>query len=455
VWLLKLRYHLLFWGLRRSTLFTPNFGLIFASNGAVNFFKKPNPCFARRFTNFKLSMIKKLPMPENEMGRIIHLSDYDLDYSGFKENFKDLAKLAASVAGTEISLVNLIDSYTQWSISGYGLDIDQMARENSVCQYTIAGNGGFEVTDLRADERFKDKFYVANDPLLRYYFGVPLKTSEGFNIGALCVLAREEKALTPEKIELLQIIADEIVNRLKAIKVIGELKNTLVKANEKQKKVAHDIRGPLGGIIGLAQMISEQGKSNQLDEVLEFIDLIQKSGRSLLELADEIMSSDKTAVPKHDEFTLLHFEDKLQALYQPQAKNKNIFFTVNISPKTSTIPFLRNKLLQITGNVISNALKFTPDSGAVTVGLILNTSVTPAQLEISVQDTGVGMGPKTIEAILNGTVESSNGTSGEPGYGFGLALVKHLVDKLHGRMQIKSTPGEGTRFEIVLPQAEN
>ncbi|MBD1392143.1 GAF domain-containing sensor histidine kinase [Mucilaginibacter glaciei] len=399
--------------------------------------------------------MQKQPLPENEMERIISLSDYDLDYTAFQDQFKDLAKLAAKVAGTEISLVNLIDSFTQWTITNHGLDIDQMPREDSVCQYTIAAENQFEVTDLKADDRFKDKFYVADAPNLRYYYGIPLRTSEGYNIGALCVLDTDLKTLSPEKTELLKIIADEIVTRLTAQHIINGLKNKLHDANESKKKVAHDIRGPLGGIIGLAQVISEQGKDNEIDEVLEFINLIQRSGRSLLELADEILTMSRpTRELKADEFNLLIFKDKLEKLYTPQAISKNIKFAVTTSVNSAEIPFSKNKLLQITGNLISNAMKFTPRDGKVTVDLALKIEETRNLLQVNVTDTGVGLDQAGIDNILSGTKTSTDGTGGEAGYGFGLALVKHLVDSLKGTMHIYSQAGQGANFEIVLPQAQ-
>ncbi|MBD1386282.1 GAF domain-containing sensor histidine kinase [Mucilaginibacter rigui] len=396
------------------------------------------------------------PIPDNEMDRILSLSDYDLDYSSFQENFKDLAKLAAKVAGTEISLINLIDSFTQWTITNHRLDIDQMPREESVCQYTIASpDGQFEVTDLTADNRFKDKFYVVDGPKVRYYFGIPLTTGDGHKLGALCMLDKDIKSLSPEKMELLKIIADEIVNRLNAHRLITGLKTKLHEANETKKKVAHDIRGPLGGIIGLAQVISEQGHENEIEEVLEFINLIQRSGRSLLELADEILTAD---VPKRDlkadEFNLLVFKDKLEKLYTPQAMNKKIRFTVDTSVNSSTIPFSKNKLLQITGNLISNAIKFTPVNGKVTVDLSLKIAETQNLLQINVTDTGVGLNQQAIDTILSGKAQSTDGTGGEQGYGFGLALVKHLVDTLKGTMRIYSHAGNGANFEVVLPQEQ-
>lgn len=399
------------------------------------------------------------PVPANEMERLLGLSDLDIDYSDHQITFRDLAKLAAKVTGTRISLVNLIDSLTQWTISNYGLDIEQMLREDSVCQYTIMESDHFEVDDLSKDERFKDKFYVAGEPNVKYYYGIPLKTSEGLQIGALCVLDQERKTLEPEKIELLKIIADEIVARLKTHKVLENLKSRLLEAGQTQKKVAHDIRGPLGGIVGLAQIIRDQGEQNRMDEVLEFINLIHKSGNSILDLAEEILDSHKekgtAGSPRASNgqgFTLTIFKDKLEKLYGPQAKHKNIRFQVNTSQLTENIHFSKSKLLQITGNLISNSMKFTPPHGEVTVDLLLLIDQVKPALHIAVRDSGVGISAEDIRAIVSGNASSTEGTGGEQGFGFGLALVKHLVDSLGGTISITSEPGIGTHFEINLPQ---
>lgn len=393
------------------------------------------------------------PIPANEMERLMSLSELDVDYTSQSENFKDLTKLAAKVAGTEISLFNLLDSYTQWTISTHNIDQEQMPREESVCQYLLATEDDhFEVPDLSADDRFKDRDYVTGPNALRYYYGVPVQTREGHRIGALCVMDVTKKELNPEKVELLKIIADEIVNRLRAFRVIDDLKSRLFESNETKKKVAHDIRGPLGGIIGLAQVIAEQGQNNQIDEVLEFINMIHKSGRSILELADEILSADKKELAQPDAFNLLMFKDKLEKLYKPQALNKNINFTVNISSTTSTRPFSKNKLLQITGNLISNAMKFTPRDGKVTVDLALEITSGSDVLQIKVSDSGVGIDTEGIKSILAGAKETTNGTVGEKGYGFGLALVKHLIDSLKGTFHIYSNPGHGATFVVSLPQ---
>jgi signal transduction histidine kinase len=396
-------------------------------------------------------MDRELPIPANELDRVTVLSDFNLDYTNTENNFKDLARLAASVAGTEISLVNLIDSYTQWTISSHGLDIDQMPREESVCQYTITGDEHFIVNDLSKDSRFKEKFYVAEDLKLKYYYGIPLK-SNGHNIGALCLMDRNIKTLAPEKTELLKIIAEEIVNRLNSYKIIESLRNKVTEVTATQNKVIHDIRGPLGGIIGLAQIISEQGKENNMDEVLEFINMIYKSGNSILELADEILTSENKEVQlKGGELNLRTFKEKLDKLYLPQAKSKNINLCIATSPETEKIPFLKNKLTQITGNLISNAIKFTPNGGDVNVKLALTQEESSNILRIIVEDSGTGLEHVQINSILSGNSTTTNGTDGEKGYGFGLALVKHLVEGLKGKLRISSDQ-RGAKFEVELPQ---
>lgn len=391
------------------------------------------------------------PIPENELERILQLAELNIDFTNF-DNFKELARLAAKIAGTEISFVNILDAYTQWTVSNHGFNIDQMDREDSVCQYTIVGTDAFEVTDLAQDERFKDKFYVAGDPNLRYYYGLPLKFDD-YNLGALCVMDKRPHALTPEKTEMLRIIAEEVVSRLRVYKYIEQLRNNINDVKSTQNKVLHDIRGPIGGIVGLAEIIQSQGGENKLDEVIDFINLIYKGGRSVLELADEILENDlkRNRNVKSNELTLVLFREKLEKLYVPQARSKNIMLTISTSRPTEEIVFPHNKLVQIAGNLISNAIKFTPKFGDVKVMLSLLEEEKQNILKISVADSGEGITAEKIDELLHSKGTSTQGTGGEKGYGFGLDLVKHLVQGMNGTFNITSELSKGCVFEVAIP----
>ena len=265
-------------------------------------------------------------LPVNEFERTLELSNLDLDYTELDKEFHDLSRLAAKVAGTEMSLVNLIDSFTQWTISHHGLAVMQMPREESVCNYTILSDEPMEVKDLSSDSRFCDKDYVKEGLSLRYYYGIPLKSEDGNNLGSLCVVDTEEKHLTPEKVELLKIIANEIVSRINSMKVIEDLKLQVDEMSETSKKVSHDIRGPLSGIIGLSEIIKDQINENKVDDILELLDLIKQGGESILDLADTILSANDHSAEllNSNEFNLLTLKEKLVKLYTPQAVLKGV-----------------------------------------------------------------------------------------------------------------------------------
>jgi len=404
--------------------------------------------------NFQLTPMayKKDPVPKNEMERLLVLSELDVNYTDLKESFKDLTYLAAKVAGTEISLINLIDSFTMWSLSSFGVEVEQMPRDESVCQHTIMGGKPFEIRDLRLDDRFNTNDVVAGPLGLRYYYGIPLEVSDGINIGSLCVMDSSLKSISKEKVELLEIIAENVVNRLKSFRKIAEMEEKVKVVEESKKKVAHDIRGPISGIIGLSELMSSSEMTANCAELRQYIGMINSSSRSLLELADEILS-DGTKVRSGDhEFNLGMFRDKLEHLYCSQATYKDVKLTITADPAHLDINFSKNKLMQIAGNLISNAIKFTGIKGQIDVSLEIEFSDQEKILKIEVSDTGVGIIPQEIDNILSGKIVTTSGTSGEKGYGFGLNLVVHLVEMLKGQLTINSIPGKGSTFSVLLPQ---
>ncbi|MFC3560521.1 sensor histidine kinase [Pedobacter jamesrossensis] len=395
---------------------------------------------------------KPIVFPTNEYDRLISLSELDIDFTALEVSFEDLTRLAVKVTGTQMSLVNIIDAHTQWTLDDLGLGVKQTPRENSVCQYAIMSDMPLEIRDLRIDERFTSRDFVERLDGIRYYIGIPLQLESGINIGTLCVLDSEVKSLTPEKVEILQIIAQTVVERLKSMQKIQSLNASLHEADLSKKQAAHDMRGPLSGIIGLTELINKKGRSTNVEALLHYNRMIEKSGRSLLDLTDEILSQDNKRLVDDLELSLSLFKEKLLTLYHPQAKSKGIQFIVNVDSNNDSVQFPRNKLLAIVGNLISNAIKFTPNGGKVTVTLVIVHILEDKLLEIIISDNGQGMPEKAIQQILDGKAETTFGSSGEKGYGFGLKLVKELVSSLNGKITLSSDPQRGTEFRIILSQ---
>lgn len=383
-----------------------------------------------------------------EYRRIKRLSEFDLDYGNLHEEFKGLVELAAHVAGTEISLINLIDQHSQWSVSRHNLDVFQMDVEYSICQHTIQSDHIMEIPHLGRDERFSDRPFVKADDGFRYYLGIPLKVKTGENIGALCVMDYQEKSVSEEKKKLLRLIANEIVEKLENKLNMDELQEALDKATVQRNQLAHDVRGPIGGILGLAT--STENVPLEEEEFMQYMQMIKASAAKLLELTDDILERQKVR-QQENYFNLSGFKRHLDGLYELPALNKEIQLDIVINQKEDHQKFPRRKLLPIVGNLIANAIKFTPSQGTIGVDLDISGKDGKRALMITVSDNGKGIPKERLENIKKLAWFEDHGTDYEKGYGLGLQLVSEMVEDIHGTLHIDSEEGKGTSVRIVIP----
>jgi len=388
------------------------------------------------------------PVPENETARLLELSGLDLDYSALENNFKDLTLLAAKITGAPVSLINLIDSFTQWTISKQGTPLQSMPREESVCQYTIIGNEShFEVKDLSVDERFKDKYYVARPDGFKYYLGVPLRNQSGNNIGALCVLNTKIEELPTEKIELLKIIASEIVSRLEYLKKAHELSDSFTASQEEYKALARNVREPLAGVVGILGVILDRAGEIDLEEVLEYVAMIQKSSEAILQLTGAALDSEEEKQLNEGEGDLTWLKRAIEKLYRPICSKDNIVLNITTSARTETIPFRKNKLLQIAGNLISYAIKKSHQSGTIDLDLSLTIEADKHTLHIKLVYL-LATPDQVLTDVLTGAKKDSrtDDTAKQA-----LNLIKSLVDELDGDIII-STADQKTMIEVSIAQ---
>lgn len=398
-------------------------------------------------------MTTDTPVISRELERAKALATYNLDYDALQEKFADLTMLATQITGTSVSLINLLDADNQWSVAGQGVSLLHLDKKDSICQYTIESEKDFEVANLRNDERFRKQGYVVNTTL-SYYYGVPLKTKDGLAIGALCVLDSEDPELGRRQKSMLQLLGKEIINRLDELKRIAILENKIQLLQVERRMVAHDIRGPLGGIKGLAEVAAEEGESASKKELLHYLELIKDSSNSVLDLASEILQSEpqrKAAPPAEGQINLLQLKKKLEQLFAPRIRDKEIELNVFVSESTALQPINKYGLQQILGNLISNAIKFTPKSGFITVELNLFGDDFNQQLKLEVKDSGQGMSAGVVNAILGKGTASTEGTNGETGYGLGLQLVRQLIAEKGGTFDVTSKKGNGSAFTVFLP----
>ncbi|MCX5933194.1 MAG: GAF domain-containing protein, partial [Pseudanabaena sp. LacPavin_0818_WC45_MAG_42_6] len=158
--------------------------------------------------------MQKPQIPLNESDRQLALERYNILDTLPEQEYDDLTQLAASICGTPIALISFIDLDRQWFKSRVGLDTLETPRDISFCGHAVANDEFLNVPDAIQDPRFADNPLVVNEPNIRFYAGVPLKTSDNFNLGTLCVIDSQPHDLTPQQIKQLEALGRLVISQL-------------------------------------------------------------------------------------------------------------------------------------------------------------------------------------------------------------------------------------------------
>ncbi|MEO7167124.1 MAG: PAS domain S-box protein [Spartobacteria bacterium] len=150
----------------------------------------------------------------NERERLVALQNHEILDTPAEAEFDDLTFLAAQICGTPIALISFVDGERQWFKSNVGLELNETARDVSFCAHAIHGRHLMEVPDAREDFVFYDNPLVAGGPEIRFYAGLPLATSDGQNLGTLCVMDRVPRQLSPAQRDALDRLGRQAMNRI-------------------------------------------------------------------------------------------------------------------------------------------------------------------------------------------------------------------------------------------------
>ena len=173
---------------------------------------------------------RSAPVPARESERLHALAELGVLDTPPEPVFDQLAACAARVLDVPVAAVSLIDARRQWFKALVGLDAAEAPRETpreeALCAHTIAGEGWLEVADASADPRFADNPLVLRSPGIRFYAGAALRSTEGLNVGTLCVLDFRPRRLTPAQRQTLQALADQASHALQARQTAWRLELT-------------------------------------------------------------------------------------------------------------------------------------------------------------------------------------------------------------------------------------
>ncbi|QQS35429.1 MAG: PAS domain S-box protein [Ignavibacteriales bacterium] len=261
------------------------------------------------------------------------------------------------------------------------------------------------------------------------------------------------------KVIAVTIISRNITDKKKAEDALLESKIKLQELNASKDKffsiVAHDLRSPFQGLIGFSNLLLEDYKSLDREEIREFVENINNSTKNLYKLIENLLEWSRIQTGRKEYFPqkidLYETVDSELKLLSGNAANKNISLE-NLISNDTRVTADKNMLTSVLENLITNSIKFTNPGGEVKV---YNNHL-GEMIEVVVEDNGVGIRADDLQKLLRiDQQHSTEGTAQERGTGLGLMLVKEFVEKQGGTIRIESEFGKGTKVFFTLPRALN
>ena len=215
--------------------------------------------------------------------------------------------------------------------------------------------------------------------------------------------------------------------------------------------MSHELRTPLNAIIGFSEVLSERMFGEINDKQAEYLSDILESGRHLLSLINDILDLSKIEAGRMElepsDFDLPRAIENTLTLVRERVQRRGIALGHTVDKRLGMIHGDERKVRQVLLNLLSNALKFTPEGGRIDVQAALRDGVA----EVSVTDTGVGISPEDQEAIFEEFRQVGTAAQKVEGTGLGLAISRKFVELHGGTIRVTSQLGKGSTFIFTLP----
>jgi PAS domain S-box-containing protein len=264
----------------------------------------------------------------------------------------------------------------------------------------------------------------------------------------------------PGKAAEVQSVGRDVTDRAQAAQALAAARDAAEAANRAKSRflamVSHEIRTPLNGILGMADLLLDTPLT---PEQITYATAAKTSGETLLSLIEDVLDFSKVEAGRLELVTepvsLAALVEEAVELLAPRAQGKGIQIACDVDERLAT-PVLGDatRIRQVLLNLAGNAIKFTEAGG---VGVMVEPGAAPDEVVIMVRDTGIGIAPEQQARIFEEFEQADGGAARKfGGTGLGLTIARRIVERMGGRIEVTSVPGEGSTFRagLTLPQAE-
>jgi PAS domain S-box-containing protein len=307
----------------------------------------------------------------------------------------------------------------------------------------------YELTVGRQVGRFEAEGWRVRQDGTRFWASVLITALRGHD-GALVGFAKVTRDLTERRVAQERAVAD--ARRLAEVEATSRAKSEFLAA------MSHELRTPINAAMGYADLIEVGIGGPVTEQQLEYLARIRGSHAHLLGIVTDLLNYSRIEAGQvtYDlaPVPVRAMVEAVLPLVEPQALAKGLALEYRPCPAGLVARADRAKAEQVVLNLLTNAVKFTPEGGRVTVGCGAHHGLADAGVLITVTDTGPGIPPDKLRAIFEPFVQLGRSlTSGHEGTGLGLAISRDLARAMGGDVTVESTPGAGATFTLALPRA--
>ncbi|UCF90841.1 MAG: GAF domain-containing sensor histidine kinase [Desulfobacterales bacterium] len=304
---------------------------------------------------------------------------------------------------------------------------------------------------------------AATDPSVQYpeearqegivgMLSFPLKGREKV-IGTLRLYTGEQRRFSPEEIDFLAALSGQGAISIENARIYDALDRQDKAKNEFIILMTHELKGPLTAVQGLLEVVLKGYVGTSTPKQQELIERVYRRIESVLDVSAGLLDiyqwkTRRIDVPR----TPLSIKEQVQRaveLFRAVAQDKGLTLSIALPDEDLTLMGTEEEMEKILNNLITNAIKYTPKGGRVTLRL----AAVEGKLVLGVQDTGIGIAADDIPKIFDEFFRTREAKRIDPdGRGLGLPFVKRIVDSLGGKITVKSEKGKGTEFVLTFPQ---